>query len=59
MISFDKYINKTEYFGFSKEASSYFRSYLSTGTFNIVHINKSCFKPEDLLCGVPQGKPPI
>ena len=53
-INHDILINKMEYFGFSKEASLWFKSYLSNRKF-IVHINKSCSEPGDLLCGVPQG----
>ena len=43
-----------KHLGFSKEATLWFKSYLSNRKFE-VHINKTFSESRNLLCGVPQG----
>ena len=53
-INHDILISKMKHLGFSKEATLWFKSYLSNRTFK-VHINKTFSESGNLLCGVPQG----
>ena len=43
-----------KHLGFSKEATLWFKSYLSSRKFK-VHINKTFSESANLLCRVPQG----
>ena len=45
---------KMTYLGFSKNAITWFKSYLCERKFKI-SINTSYSSPSNLLCGVPQG----
>ena len=47
-------ISKMKHLGFSKEATLWFKSYLSNRKFK-VHINKAFSESGNLLCEVPQG----
>ena len=53
-INHDTLISKMKHLGFSKEATLWFKSYLSNRKFK-VHINKTFSESINLLCGVPQG----
>ena len=53
-INHDILISKMKHLGFSKEATLWFKSYLSNRKFK-VHINKTFSESGNLLCGVPQG----
>ena len=53
-INHDILISKMKHLGFSKEATLWFKSYLSNRKFK-VHINKTFSELGNLLCGVPQG----
>ena len=53
-INHDILICKMKHLGFSKEATLWFKSYLSNRKFK-VHINKTFSESGNLLCGVPQG----
>ena len=53
-INHDILISKMKHLGFSKEATLWFKSYLSSRKFK-VHINKTFSESANLLCRVPQG----
>ena len=53
-INHDILISKMKHLGFSKEATLWFKSYLSNRKFK-VHINKTFSELGNLLCVVPQG----
>ena len=52
-INHDILISKIKHLRFSKEATLWFKSYLSNRKFK-VHINKNLSESGNLLCGVPQ-----
>ena len=53
-INHDILISKMKHLGFSKEATLWFKSYLSNRKFK-VHINKTFSESGNLLCGLSQG----